>query len=82
MQHAIHSKARLTDDPRVVDMRSGFSSRTTPPHPVVRAMGRRGGVSAYFTPDECGKLGSGILREQATWYINFIRALDEYLSSR
>ena len=37
-------------------------------------------VSAYFTPDEWWELGGlGILREQQRVYVNFLRAMDEYV---
>jgi alpha-amylase len=42
--------------------------------------GSQAEVSAYFTPDEWWELGPlGILREQQRVYVNFLRAMDEYV---
>ena len=80
LMHHAYSKARLTDDPRLVEI-ARWLLQSDNLH-LIQWFGRSGSdaeVSAYFTPDEWWELGAmGILREQQRVYINFIRALDEY----
>ena len=80
LMHHAYSKARLTGDPRLVEV-AKWLLQSDNLH-LIQWFGRSGSdaeVSAYFTPDEWWELGGmGILREQQRVYINFIRALDEY----
>jgi alpha-amylase len=80
LMHHAYSKARLTGDPRLVEI-AKWLLQSDNLH-LIQWFGRSGSdaeVSAYFTPDEWWELGAmGILREQQRVYINFIRALDEY----
>ena len=80
LMHHAYSKARLTGDPRLVEI-AKWLLQSDNLH-LIQWFGRSGSdaeVSAYFTPDEWWELGGlGILREQQRVYINFIRALDEY----
>jgi len=80
LMHHAYSKARLTGDPRLIEI-AKWLLQSDNLH-LIQWFGRWGGeaeVSAYFTPDEWWELGAlGILREQQRVYINFIRALDEY----
>jgi len=79
LMHHAYSKARLTGDPRVVEI-AKWLLQSDNLH-LIQWYGRSGPeaeVSAYFTPDEWWELGAlGILREQQRVYVNFIRALDE-----
>jgi alpha-amylase len=80
LMHHAYSKARLTGDPRLIEI-AKWLLQSDNLH-LIQWFGRWGAeaeVSAYFTPDEWWELGAlGILREQQRVYINFIRALDEY----
>ena len=80
LMHHAYSKAKLTGDPRLVEI-AKWLLQSDNLH-LIQWFGRSGSdaeVSAYFTPDEWWELGGlGILREQQRVYINFIRALDEY----
>jgi alpha-amylase len=80
LMHHAYSKAKLTGDPRIVEI-AKWLLQSDNLH-LIQWFGRWGSeaeVSAYFTPDEWWELGAiGILREQQRVYINFIRALDEY----
>jgi alpha-amylase len=80
LMHHAYSKARLTGDPRLVEIAT-WLLQSDNLH-LIQWFGRFGAeaeVSAYFTPDEWWELGAmGILREQQRVYINFIRALDEW----
>jgi alpha-amylase len=80
LMHHAYSKARLTGDPRLVEI-AKWLLQSDNLH-LIQWFGRWGPeaeVSAYFTPDEWWELGAlGIVREQQRVYINFIRALDEY----
>ncbi len=80
LMHHAYSKARLTGDPRLIEI-AKWLLQSDNLH-LIQWFGRSGAeaeVSAYFTPDEWWELGAlGILREQQRVYINFIRALDEY----
>ena len=80
LMHHAYSKARLTGDPRLVEI-AKWLLQSDNLH-LIQWFSRGGPeaeVSAYFTPDEWWELGAlGILREQQRVYVNFIRALDEW----
>ncbi|MEO8744929.1 MAG: glycoside hydrolase [Candidatus Dormiibacterota bacterium] len=80
LMHHAYSKARLTGDPRLIEV-ARWLLQSDNLH-LIQWFGRSGSqaeVSAYFTPDEWWGLGAnGIIREQQRIYLNFIRALDEY----
>jgi alpha-amylase len=80
LMHHAYSKARLTGDPRLIEI-ARWLLQSDNLH-LIQWFGRSGSaaeVSAYFTPDEWWELGGhGIIREQQRVYLNFIRALDEY----
>jgi alpha-amylase len=80
LMHHAYSKARLTGDPRLIEI-ARWLLQSDNLH-LIQWFGRTGSeaeVSAYFTPDEWWELGAnGIIREQQRVYLNFIRALDEY----
>ncbi|MDQ6877041.1 MAG: glycoside hydrolase [Candidatus Dormibacteraeota bacterium] len=80
LMHHAYSKARLTGDPRLVEI-ARWLLQSDNLH-LIQWFGRSGPeaeVSAYFTPDEWWELGAlGILREQQRVYGNFIHALDEW----
>ena len=80
LMHHAYSKARLTGDPRLIEL-ARWLLQSDNLH-LIQWFGRSGPaaeVSAYFTPDEWWDLGpNGIIREQQRVYLNFIRALDEY----
>jgi alpha-amylase len=80
LMHHAYSKARLTGDPRLIEI-ARWLLQSDNLH-LIQWFGRSGpaaDVSAYFTPDEWWALGAnGIIREQQRVYLNFIRALDEY----
>ncbi len=80
LMHHAYSKARLTGDPRLIEI-ARWLLQSDNLH-LIQWFGRAGPaaeVSAYFTPDEWWELGpNGIIREQQRVYLNFIRALDEY----
>jgi alpha-amylase len=80
LMHHAYSKARLTGDPRLIEI-ARWLLQSDNLH-LIQWFGRSGSaaeVSAYFTPDEWWKLGGpGIIREQQRVYLNFIRALDEH----
>jgi alpha-amylase len=80
LMHHAYSKARLTGDPRLIEI-ARWLLQSDNLH-LIQWFGRSGpaaDVSAYFTPDEWWELGAnGIIREQQRVYLNFIRALDEY----
>jgi alpha-amylase len=80
LMHHAYSKARLTGDPRLIEI-ARWLLQSDNLH-LIQWFGRSGPaaeVSAYFTPDEWWELGAhGIIREQQRVYLNFIRALDEY----
>jgi alpha-amylase len=80
LMHHAYSKARLTGDPRLIEM-ARWLLQSDNLH-LIQWFGRSGPaaeVSSYFTPDEWWKLGAnGIVREQQRVYLNFIRALDEF----
>ena len=79
LMHHAYSKARLTGDPRLVEM-AKWLLQSDNLHLIqwFSKSGPEAEVSAYFTPDEWWELGAlGILREQQRVYVNFIRALDE-----
>jgi alpha-amylase len=80
LMHHAYSKARLTGDPRLIEI-AKWLLQSDNLH-LIQWFGRSGDeaeVSAYFTPDEWWELGAlGILREQQRVYVNFIRALDEH----
>jgi alpha-amylase len=81
LMHHAYSKARLTGDPRLIEI-ARWLLQSDNLH-LIQWFGRSGPaaeVSAYFTPDEWWELGAnGIIREQQRVYLNFIRALDEYV---
>jgi len=80
LMHHAYSKARLTGDPRLVEI-AKWLLQSDNLHLIqwFSRWGPEAEVSAYFTPDEWWELGAlGILREQQRVYINFIRALDEW----
>jgi alpha-amylase len=81
LMHHAYSKARLTGDPRLIEI-ARWLLQSDNLH-LIQWFGRSGpaaDVSAYFTPDEWWALGTnGIIREQQRVYLNFIRALDEYV---
>jgi alpha-amylase len=79
LMHHAYNKARLTGDPRYVEM-AKWLLQSDNLHLIqwFNKQGPEAEVSAYFTPDEWWELGAlGILREQQRVYVNFIRALDE-----
>lgn len=80
LMHHAYSKARLTGDPRLIEI-ARWLLQSDNLH-LIQWYGRTGTeaeVSAYFTPDEWWELGAhGIIREQQRVYLNFIRALDEF----
>jgi alpha-amylase len=80
LMHHAYSKARLTGDPRLIEI-ARWLLQSDNLH-LIQWFGRSGSaaeVSAYFTPDEWWELGApGIIREQQRVYLNFIRALDEH----
>ena len=79
LMHHAYSKARLTGDPRLVEI-AKWLMQSDNLHLIqwFSRWGPEAEVSAYFTPDEWWELGAlGILREQQRVYVNFIRALDE-----
>jgi len=79
LMHHAYSKARLTGDPRLVEI-AKWLLQSDNLHLIqwFSRWGPEAQVSAYFTPDEWWALGAlGILREQQRVYVNFIRALDE-----
>ncbi len=80
LMHHAYSKARLTGDPRLIEI-ARWLLQSDNLH-LIQWFGRSGSdaeVSAYFTPDEWWELGAnGIIREQQRVYLNFIRAMDEY----
>jgi len=80
LMHHAYSKARLTGDPRLIEI-ARWLLQSDNLH-LIQWFGRSGPaaeVSAYFTPDEWWELGAhGIIREQQRVYLNFIRALDQY----
>jgi alpha-amylase len=79
LMHHAYSKARLTGDPRFVEM-AKWLLQSDNLHLIqwFTRWGPEAEVSAYFTPDEWWELGAlGILREQQRVYVNFIRALDD-----
>jgi alpha-amylase len=80
LMHHAYNKARLTGDPRFVEM-AKWLLQSDNLHLIqwFSKQGPEAEVSAYFTPDEWWELGAlGILREQQRVYVNFIRALDEW----
>jgi alpha-amylase len=80
LMHHAYSKARLTGDPRLVEI-AKWLLQSDNLHLIqwFSRWGPEAQVSAYFTPDEWWELGAlGILREQQRVYVNFIRALDEW----
>jgi alpha-amylase len=80
LMHHAYSKARLTGDPRLVEI-AKWLLQSDNLHLIqwFSRWGPEAEVSAYFTPDEWWELGAlGILREQQRVYVNFIRALDEW----
>ncbi len=81
LMHHIYNKARLTGHPHLLDL-AMWLLQSDNLH-LIQWFGRRGAeaeVSAYFTPDEWWDLGPlGILREQQRVYVNFLRAMDEYV---
>jgi alpha-amylase len=80
LMHHAYSKARLTGDPRFVEM-AKWLLQSDNLHLIqwFSKSGPEAEVSAYFTPDEWWELGAlGILREQQRVYVNFIRALDDW----
>jgi alpha-amylase len=80
LMHHAYSKARLTGDPRLIEI-ARWLLQSDNLH-LIQWFGRSGPaaeVSAYFTPDEWWELGAnGIIREQQRVYLNFIRAMDDY----
>jgi alpha-amylase len=81
LMHHAYSKARLTGDPRLIEL-ARWLLQSDNLH-LIQWFGRSGPaaeVSAYFTPDEWWELGpNGIIREQQRVYLNFIRALDQFV---
>jgi alpha-amylase len=81
LMHHAYSKARLTGDPRLIEI-ARWLLQSDNLH-LIQWFGRSGAaadVSAYFTPDEWWELGpNGIIREQQRVYLNFIRALDQFV---
>jgi alpha-amylase len=80
LMHHAYSKARLTGDPRLIEI-AKWLLQSDNLHLIqwFSRWGPEAEVSAYFTPDEWWELGAlGILREQQRVYVNFIRALDEH----
>ncbi len=80
LMHHAYSKARLSGDPRFVEM-AKWLLQSDNLHLIqwFSKSGPEAEVSAYFTPDEWWELGAlGILREQQRVYVNFIRALDDW----
>jgi alpha-amylase len=81
LMHHAYSKARLTGDPRLIEI-ARWLLQSDNLH-LIQWFGRSGPaaeVSAYFTPDEWWELGpNGIIREQQRVYLNFIRALDQFV---
>ena len=79
LMHHAYSKARLTGDPRLVEI-ARWLMQSDNLHLIqwFSRWGPEAEVSAYFTPVEWWELGAlGNLREQQRVYVNFIRALDE-----
>ncbi len=80
MLHA-YNKALLTGNDELIDI-ALWLAQSDNLH-LIQWFGRWGSdaeVSAYFTPDEWWQLGpSGIVWEIQQVYVNFIRAMDEYL---
>ena len=80
LMHHAYSKARLTGDPRLIEI-AKWLLQSDNLHLIqwFSRWGPEAEVSAYFTPDEWWELGAlGILREQQRVYVNFIHALDEH----
>ena len=80
LMHHAYSKARLTGDPRLIEI-ARWLLQSDNLHLIqwFSKTGSQAEVSAYFTPDEWWELGPlGILREQQRVYVNFLRAMDEY----
>src|SRR3989442_14780587 len=80
LMHHAYSKAKLTGDPRLVEI-AKWLVQCDNLH-LIQWFGRWGseaGGGADFPPDEWWELCAlGIVREQQRVYINFIRALDDY----
>jgi alpha-amylase len=81
LMHHAYNKARLTGDPRLIEI-ARWLLQSDNLH-LIQWFGRSGSpaeVSAYFTPDEWWELGAnGIIREQQRVYLNFIRALGQFV---
>ena len=81
LMHHVYSKARLTGHPHLIDI-ALWLLQSDNLHLIqwFAKEGSQAEVSAYFTPDEWWELGPlGILREQQRVYVNFLRAMDEYV---
>jgi alpha-amylase len=82
LMHHVYSKARLTGHPHLLDI-ALWLLQSDNLHLIqwFNQEGSQAEVSAYFTPDEWWELGPlGILREQQRVYVNFLRAMDEYVT--
>ncbi|HXM52619.1 MAG TPA: hypothetical protein VN913_04995 [Candidatus Binatus sp.] len=81
LMHHIYNKAKLTKHPHLIDI-AMWLLQSDNLHLIqwFSKAGAQAEVSAYFTPDEWWELGGlGILREQQRVYVNFLRAMDEYV---
>ena len=81
LMHHVYNKARLTKHPHLIDI-AMWLLQSDNLHLIqwFSKAGSQAEVSAYFTPDEWWELGAlGILREQQRVYVNFLRAMDEYV---
>jgi alpha-amylase len=81
LMHHVYSKAQLTMHPHLLDL-ALWLLQSDNLHLIqwFHKEGSEAEVSAYFTPDEWWELGPlGILREQQRVYVNFLRAMDEYV---
>ena len=77
LMHHASSKARLTGDPRLVEIAKWLLQSDNRISSSGSAVGPEA-RSAPLTPDDGGSLAPCILREQQRVYVNFIRALDEW----
>lgn len=81
LMHHVYSKARLAGHPHLLDI-AQWLLQSDNLHLIqwFSKSGSQAEVSAYFTPDEWWELGGlGILREQQRVYLNFLRAMDDYV---
>lgn len=81
LMHHVYNKARLAGHPHLLDI-AQWLLQSDNLHLIqwFSKTGSQAEVSAYFTPDEWWELGGlGILREQQRVYLNFLRAMDEFV---